>query len=188
MILRAAVVALAADLSFAIGIVVGALLGQLIGTAFNFLVRSGRSLVSTLLQGITLGFVSGLAAIGVSIWLGRYLGLPNAWSLWLALVPPAIGEFGYWLNRFSLCHLGRPNKGIFMPLGRVHAAAWEFFKTPTFHYYRHVLNVENGESPDSDKYGRAAYQKTLEDLARAVVGMVGGVGLALWFVARIASG
>jgi hypothetical protein len=188
MILRAALVALAAEFSFAIGVVAGALLGQLVGTAFNFVVRSGRSLASTLLQGLTLGLVSGFAAIAVAIWLGRYLGVPDSWLIWLALVPPAIGEFGHWMNRFSLRHLGRPNKGLFMPLGRVHAAAWELYKTPTFHYYRYVLNVQHGENPESEKYGREAYQTTMQDLGKAIIGMIGGVGLVLWLAMKFLFG
>lgn len=180
----ALLVALLADIAFALGILLGAVLAQVVATVFNFLRVSRRSLMSAILQGITVGLVAGIAGLWTAIALGRYFGLPDPWLIWLAVIPPALGEFGHWMNRFSLRHLGRPDKSVFMPLGRLHAAAWEFFKSPTFHYYRYIINTERGESADSDKFGREAYQLTLWHLGKAICGLAVGAALSMWLLSR----
>jgi hypothetical protein len=172
-------VALASELLFVVGIFVGSIVSSFAALAITVLRGSGRlSTARALLQGMIIGFVAGTSGLGVAVMLGRSLSVPNSWLLWLALIPPILGEFGHFLNRFSLRYRGKPDTGAFVPLGRLHAAAWVPLRR---NIYTLGLEVFRDSEPQDIPY--LAVRKADWFIARAVWGVVIGAAFSVWLLA-----
>src|SRR4051812_2482476 len=98
-------VALASELTFLIGLIVGNIVCASAALAITDIGGSCRvSAMRAILVGAIAGLFAGTAGLRITILLGRALSLPDQWLIWLAVVPPFLGEFGHFLNRFSLRH------------------------------------------------------------------------------------
>src|SRR5207249_9338457 len=99
------------------------------GMAITIIRGTGRlSIARAVFQGTICGLLAGAGGFSTTTMLGRSLSLPDSWLFWMAIGAPTVGEFGHFLNRFSLRHRGKPDSGLFAPLGRLHAAAWAPFR------------------------------------------------------------
>ena len=172
-------VALASELSFVVGIFVGSIMSSFAALAITAVRGYGRlSTARAFLQGTIIGFVAGISGLGVAVMLGRSLSVPSSWLLWLALVPPILGEFGHFLNRFSLRYRGKPNTGVFVPLGRLHAAAWVPLRR---NIYTLGLEVFRDSEPQDIPY--LAVQKADWFIGRAFWGLAIGAAFSVWLLA-----
>ena len=174
-------VALASELSFLIGLIIGSIVSAFAALAIVFIRGSWRlSAIRAILQGTITGLFAGTAGLWVAVSLGRVLSLPSQWLMWLAVAPPFLGEFGHFLNRFSLRHMGRTDTGVFVPLGRLHGAAWEPFRQGIFH---NALEVFRESDPEDIKV--LAAQKAIWFTGRACFGLVIGAVISMWWLASI---
>lgn len=151
-ILYSLITALAGELSFVIGLVIGSIVSIFGSFAFTILFwiipprGGGRfSAIRAFFQGACSGLVAGLFGLLAVIFLGRYLSVPDHWLLLLAIVPPFMGEFGNFIDRFLLKNNGTPNRGLFVPLGRVHAAAKAPFENNNYHKALYVFRERQPE-------------------------------------------
>jgi hypothetical protein len=172
-------VALASELSFLIGIFVGWVTSGFAALAIVAMRGSGRlSVARALLQGMLCGLVAETAGLGVAAQLGRRLSVPDQWLFWIAITPPILGEFGHFLNRFSLRHRGRPDTGLFVPLGRLHAAAWAPFRRDIY-----TLGLGMFSESDPGDIPLLAVRKADWFLGRAIWGFLIGVAVSMWWLA-----
>ena len=179
--IRALVVALAAELSFLIGLLIGSIASGFGALAITAIRGWGRlSFVRALLQGTIAGLIAGGMGLWVAVTLGRSLSVPDRWLIWLAAIPPIVGEFGHFLNRFSLRHRGKPDTGIYVFLGRPHGAAWEPFRQGIFR-----LAIEAFKENDPEDIPVFAYQKTIWFIGRASWGLLIGAIISMWLIARV---
>jgi hypothetical protein len=187
--IMAFLVAVVSELSFVFGIVVGWLASALtviaitaalgirqLSTVRAFLLSTGRAF----LQGTVCGLAAGTAGLGVAVVLGRRLSVPDRWIFWAVIMPPILGEFGHFLNRFSLRHTGKPDTGLFVPLGRLHAAAWAFFRRETYTLALEVFKENKPEDIPS-----LAIRKADRLLGRAILGALVGTIFGMCWVANV---
>jgi hypothetical protein len=180
--IKAFLVAIVSEVSFLIGIFIGSIVSLFAGLVAITAIRgSGQfSVARALLQGAICGLVAGTAGFWVAAMLGRSLSLPDQWLLWIAVVPPIVGEFGHFLNRFSLRHRGKPDTGVFVPLGRLHAAAWAPFRRAIY-----TLGLEIFRENDPDDIPLLAVRKADWFLGWVILGCVVGVAVSMWWLASV---
>lgn len=94
-------VALASELAFLIGLLIGSIVSIFAAMTITSIRGQGRlSTIRALLQGAISGVIAGTAGLWVAVSLGRALSLPEQGLIWIAAVPPILGELGHFLNRF----------------------------------------------------------------------------------------
>src|ERR1043166_3175746 len=170
-------VAAGSELAFVIALVVGTFLSMLISFAVTAIRGVGRlSVTRAVCQGVIAGLVAGSAGLWTAVHLGRAASMPANEFIWLAAIPPLLGELGYFLNRFSLRHLGRPDAGMYVPLGRLHAAAWVPLERGVF-----ALAHEIWPESDPEEIPQLAEQQTVWYLDWACfVLLVGAAVSMIW--------
>jgi hypothetical protein len=180
-IIYTVLVALASEASFVVGLLIGSIVSAFAALMITAIRGSGRlSALRAILQGTICGLFAGTAGLWAAISLGRALSLPDQGLFWLAVVPPFLGEFGHFLNRFSLRHMGKPDAGVFVPLGRLHGAAWEPFRQGIFHNALEVFR----ENEQEDIPALAA-QKAIWFTGRACLGLFIGAVISMWWLAGV---
>ncbi len=158
---HAFLVALASELSFVAGFLVGTFLSVLAGFAMAMILNSSRlSTGRALLQGAIIGLVAGASCIWVAMTLGNKLSVPNSWLLWLALAPPLLGQIGLF------------------PLNRLSKVAWMPLLQSVFAH-----NTLGGDSP-TDNIRAEALLKTDWFIRRAFWGVAVGVAISAWYLVR----
>ncbi len=187
--LNAIGVAVACEFSFLLGLVLGCTVVTLVPTTTG---SWKPSMLKAIIEGVIIGLFAGTACLWVARLLGNWLAVPSSWWIWLAFALPVLGEFGHFLKRLSLRLRGTPNRGVFMPLGRVHAAAWEFLASGTFSELSFKLKrateftsaSANNEvaTPDSHEIGVLAFRETNLFIMRALWGAVLGAALVAWYM------
>jgi hypothetical protein len=179
--IKALVVALVSELSFVIALVIGGIISVLAALAVTAVRGYARlTRVRAVLQGVVTGLVAGAAGLWVAIELGRSLSVPDSWLLWLAAIPPILGEFGDFWRRFYLQYIGRPDTGVFVPLGRLHGAA----KHPLWRSTFEVGLVVFRENDPEDVPVLAA-SKAYWFIGWMSWGLVIGAITSMWWIAEI---
>ena len=180
-ILYTLLVALASELSFLVGLIIGSIVLLFAGTMVTAIRGIGYlTALRAFSQGLISGLFAGAAGIWVAVSLGRALSLPDHRLIWLAVIPPLLGEFGHFLNRFSLRHIGRPDTGAYVPLGRLHEAAWEPFRKFIFSLAHEAFR----ENAPEDIPVFAA-QKAIWFTGRACFGLIVGSLISMWYLASV---
>ena len=179
--INAIIVTLASELSFLIGIGIGSFISIFPALLVTAVRGSGMlSSMRAFLQGAITGIVAGAVGIWVTVTLGRSLSVPDSWLFWIAIIPPIIGEFGHFLNRFSLRHRGKPDTGLFVPLGRLHMVAWEPFRKSI-----NTLSLEVFRENDPKDIPFLSYQKTNWFIGRVILGFLFGVVISMWWLTSV---
>ncbi len=173
-------VALGSELAFVIGLFIGSIVSGLVTLLVHAIRGFWRlSAVRALVQGAVCGLFAGAACLWVAVELGRTWSVPDGRLLCLAIVPPIVGEFGHFLNRFSLRHRGKPDTGFFVPLGRLHAAAWEPIRQGIF---RIALEVFKENAPEDISVFAA--RKAIWFVGWMCWGLTLGAIISIWWLAR----
>jgi hypothetical protein len=148
---------LGAELAFLVALLVGLLLAILAGMLATTLRGVGYlSMTRAIGQGVIAGVLAGTSAYWAASWIAGARALPHGWVFWLAIALPFYGEFGDFLNRFSLRYRGKPDSGIFVPLGRLHMVVKEPFRTNVFHLATYIF-----ANQEPDEVGKLAYRKMM---------------------------
>jgi hypothetical protein len=171
--------ACASEIAFLLGIIVGTAVASIARLAV-LATTSGRSSLSgarALFDGTVSGVIAGAAGLSLAIALGRRLSVPGSWMLWIVTVPPAVGEFGHFLNRFSLRFRHKPDSGLLAPLGRAHGAAWAPLRRLYF-----TLGVELFKGEDSEQIPLLAVRRADWCVDRAVFGLAIGAAVSIWWI------
>jgi hypothetical protein len=138
-VIKVLLVAVVSEVCFLVAILIGSPVSSLGIEAIGMTIGSRPySAAKALLTGAICGSVAGIAGLWVATALGRSLSLPEHWLLWVAVVPPLVGEYGYLLNRFSLRVRGEPDTGVFAPLGRWHQLVWYPLRSSVYHFGLHI--------------------------------------------------
>ena len=180
-ILYTLLVALPSELSFLVGLIIGSIVSMFAAMMVTAIRGTGHlTAMRAISQGLISGLFAGAAGIWVAVSLGRVLSLPDSRLIWLAVIPPILGEFGHFLNRFSLRHIGRPDTGMYVPLGRLHGAAWEPFRQGIF---RLAHEAFRDNAPEDIPVFAA--QKAIWFTGRACFGLVVGSAISMWYLASV---
>jgi hypothetical protein len=175
------IVALGSELAFIIGLFIGSIVSALVSVAITAVRGCGQfSTLRALVQGWVCGLFAGTACGWVAVKLGRSLSVPEGRLIWLAIVPPILGEFGHFLNRFSLRYGGKPDTGVFVPLGRLHRAAWAPIRRGIFTIALEVLKGSGAEDTPA-----LAVRKADSFIGWMCCGVAGGAAISIWWLAKV---